>query len=156
MQDSILPPMNELVLENNRRTSHLRTAAVLSLASGSAMVVSGVTSHTLIIDTLHNGAGSGFVVDSVAGLISSFLILSGVFFVVGGVMLVYKHYSFGRPLVALAGGLGIFTLAFCVVLAYLGSSFSLSASLSSYPEYFLGILLACGSTAIELGTERAW
>ena len=93
---------------------------------------------------------------SAALLFGAFLILSGMFFVVGGLMLIFKNYSFGRPLVALAGGLSIFTLALCLVLAYISSSFSASSLLLVHPEYIAGIFLACGSTAIELQTEPIW
>ena len=117
------------------------TAAVLSLSSGAVMIVSGFTSHALILETLIHGAQGlqAFILQSVTLLFGSFLILSGIFFVLGGLMLLVKHYSFGRPLVALAGGLGIFTLAFCLVLAYINSGFFISSSLLLHPEYFVGI-----------------
>ena len=147
--------MNEIVLENRKRMAHLRTAAVLSLAAGSVIFASGITSHSIILTALSPGA-EGLVVQSAAFMISLFLMLSGAFFVLGGAMLVYRNYYFGRPLVALAGGLSIFTLAFCLFVAFLGSGFSVYSSLANHPEYLAGIILATGSTVIELQTKQTW
>ncbi|HZW55638.1 MAG TPA: hypothetical protein VFF30_05055 [Nitrososphaerales archaeon] len=150
-----MPPMNQIVLAERRTTSYLRTVAALSLFAGSDMIVSAFTAHGMFPTLLGGVVGSA--TNSLAWdalnlgslLISLFIGLSGAFFVAGGLILLIKRRSFGRGLVALAGGIGIFSLIFSLAASYIELG-SFTSSFLQYYVYWIGIVLGIVTVGIEM------
>jgi hypothetical protein len=151
-----LSPFNQMVLEERKKSFYLRAVGSLSLVAGGVMTVSAFASNSLLLPFLLSGVEGGaerIGIGILAFVIDSFLVLSGLFFIAGGVILISKHRTFGRFLVAFAGAAGIFTLIFLVGVSYVVSG-SLISSFMSYPEDSIGIVLGTAIVAIEMNIQK--
>ena len=148
-----LPPMNQIVLEERRTASYLRMTAGLSLFAGSDMIVSAFISQGMFPALLSSGGPAGAFYTNALSigslLISSFLALSGAFFVIGGLILLLRKKSFGRGLVALAGGIGIFSLIFSVAASYIILG-SIASSFLEYYVFWIGMALGIATVGVEM------
>jgi hypothetical protein len=151
-----LTPFNEMVLEERKKSIYLKAIGSLSLVAGGVMTVSAFASNSLLLPFLLSGAEGGaerIGIGILASVIDSFLGLSGLFFVAGGVILISKGRAFGRVLVAFAGAAGIFTLIFLVGVSCVVSG-SLISSFMSYPEDSIGIVLGSLIVGTEMNIQK--
>ncbi len=143
----------------NKRTKKglsvvLRLAGVIAVIAGLVLILSGYTSHPIILTILsyvdqHFSSTMNpmeLEVLKLAISIFNFLVgLGGTVVVLGGLALLIRHRGIGRSLVWIGGGMGIFGLLFTIGEAYYYSHFSLVVF---HAEYWVGLVLATAAFVI--------
>jgi len=143
-----LNPINEMMLEQRQKATHLKTAGVFALIAGVDLSLSVYTSYPIIMNFLKQigvSFGQSLPPAELSGLklitsALSFLVgLGGFLVIIGGWMFFQKRKSLGKLFLVLGGGMGIFGLIFSMSEVYYMSGFSL---LLLHAEYWAGVLLA--------------
>jgi hypothetical protein len=120
-----------------------RIAGIMGVLAGIDIILSGYTSHSLIVLIL--AKISSLLPLSIQPTISLILTVlnfiaaaSGALIIAGAVLFLLKHGFFGRLLIRLGGGMGIFGLLFAMGEAYYTSGMS---TVVFHGEYWIGIIL---------------
>ena len=134
--------------KRKKPTLILRTTGIIGILAGLILLVSGYTSHPILLTILNlvdqhlssSLSPTALYALKLAITVFNFLVsLGGIVVAVGGVVLLLKHRTFGRILIWLGGGMGIFGLLFTMGEAYYYSHFSLVVF---HAEYWIGLVLA--------------
>ncbi len=145
---SALTPFQALNLEQRRKAMFLRAAGIVGIISGVILVVSGYITHPILLTMLsfideHYASSMSamelYFLKLAISILTSLTALGGIVFICSGVVLLLKHRTFGRILMWLGGGVGIFGLLFTAGEAFYYSHFSLA---SFHAEYWLGLVLS--------------
>jgi hypothetical protein len=145
---SALTPFQALNLEQRRKAMFLRAAGIVGIISGVILVVSGYITHPILlmmlsfIDEHYASSMSAmelYFLKLAISILTSLTALGGIVVICSGVVLLLKHRTFGRILMWLGGGVGIFGLLFTAGEAFYYSHFSLA---SFHAEYWLGLVLS--------------
>ncbi len=145
---SALTPFQALNLEQRRKAMFLRAAGIVGIISGVILVVSGYITHPILlmmlsfIDEHYASSMSAmelYFLKLAISILTSLTALGGIVVICSGVVLLLKHRTFGRILMWLGCGVGIFGLLFTAGEAFYYSHFSLA---SFHAEYWLGLVLS--------------
>jgi hypothetical protein len=145
---SALTPFQALNLEQRRKAMFLRAAGIVGIISGVILVVSGYITHPILLTMLsfideHYASSMSamelYFLKLAISILTSLTALGGIVVICSGVVLLLKHRTFGRILMWLGGGVGIFGLLFTAGEAFYYSHFSLA---SFHAEYWLGLVLS--------------
>lgn len=126
----------------------LLVAGALAVAGGLIMVASGFVTHSFLLAALDAigqlvpdfiGGIPGFTIAVAIGFLALLIALGGITVVAGGVVLLARHRTTGRLLIALGGASGF--LGFLVSFGYTTFKLGIDSAASTAP-YWIGIILA--------------
>ncbi len=137
-----------MVAVAGKKSVFLRMAGIIAIIAGSVIIISGYTAHPFYLTAMamieqNFGTSIPAVVQDVVkyavSILTFFLDFGGFLVVAGGIVLLLKRGFFGRLLIRLGGGMGIFGLIFAIGEAYYFSGFSTAVF---HAEYWVGVILA--------------
>src|SRR2546428_5489731 len=143
-----LNPINNMILEERRKSALLRISGVLALIAGCDLIFSGYTSNPILLTFLmqisipfaqYMTPTLLYWIELITSTLSILVGLGGFLVIIGGLLFFRKHKSLGKFLILLGGGIGILGLVFSMIEAYYLSGFSLVVF---HAEYWVGIILA--------------
>lgn len=135
----------------------LYVSGVMAILGGLLIFLGGVTSHSIVLWILPMlqqqilaklpgpaQTGAAVAVDVIALLVS----LGGITVILGGLVLLSRHRSIGRTLIALGGGAGFLGLLLAFGYTVYASGFS---SVTSHVGYWAGVILAVVARRLAKG-----
>ena len=120
----------------------------LAIAVGFRMLTNGFVTHSILLSTIGivQGELPGFIGGIVGlsasvavGVIAALISLGGLTVIVGGSMILLKHRTLGRLLIALGGVVGFIGLL--IAFGYTAYTIGLGTTIGNAP-YWIGVVLA--------------
>lgn len=120
----------------------------LAIAGGFLMLTNGFVTHSLLLSTIgivegevptFIGGVMGLTTSVAIGVIASLISLGGFTVIAGGVLILLRHRTVGRLLIALGGGAGF--IGFLIAFGYTAYTIGLSAAAGNAP-YWIGVVFA--------------
>lgn len=141
-------PQKQVQQPRRRPSLVLRFAGIIAIAAGIIFLVSGYTSHPILLTILNYievhftnllSPSELYALKLSVSILNFLVSLGGVVVISGGALLLLGRRTSGRVLVWLGGGMGILGLLFTMGEAYYYAGFSLVVF---HAEYWIGLVLA--------------